>query len=1139
LACLIDYRGFRLIAVAKLPINKETLIIGSNDSGSTILNSDPEIAQQMQKLAKILNLKGHRAESANSSTFLWQCFDLEVHRGLDNRVYLLDFHRTYPPEPFFTDNLTNPHLYRMLRPELVRNWSSPLSSDAFSRLDRDENNRAEVIQCYNSLIGQIIPNFARELDKIENIERIDELSEFQEKEMQATIEEEKLNQGNNGPNLAEASNLKPKINRNHENSDGKKPQSRVVVSADRLSSLPVHSSLSQLISYLHQRGINVRYLGLVRSHLSQEHWRSYLLLEIIARTLKNEFREQCRARMKEIQYISDSPFRRIAIEFINLVFHNSAESQNYWNSTLKSLINSKFQSGLSSAELNPKFDLKGKVVAQAINKQNLLETIFFRFIYLAGIVLQEGINNVDSGMNQGLSRAQTQPWNKVASGQNSAQPSQFTFYEHKMEDLHLHDCIERVKQVNIISYAEGSALLCKCTVNRTSDFNDYLSSLAVAKFREALRYSLDDYLSLCNFSMLHSIVFSDYAQGKLFLLRALHSNPYHQRSWYYLALNYHYHENKPRVAQYCYERALQLNPRHANSLKDYGNLLQHSFKDKEGAIRQYQLAVAAQPSHIKALSALASLLAKQAHSIPDYDEVIDLLRAAAYSTYADGKSRYKAQTKFLKFATIRAEVHAAQGEIDKAQQLFNEIVNYIPPISSFQAKSEKFSGNAIIPEPEVYYSAAMFAQRYLNDKNLAAAQLEKAVKAALEVQQTLKVTNSEPETVNSSRRSSINSAIPLNSPFLASSSTDSALIKSSPQLFSNKTAPPRSNSCALQKPSNSPQREINTKYIRVYADLLVERGEIGLAKTHYELAVSLCAEGTVGNDNKVALGNFLARTEQNSAKSTELFNSALAGTVSAKGLAIYSNFLREVERNDEKAAQIEERIAANKELQAAQHSHSTHCRWFTEITPFECICFDVFTGNLVKKLWLKIANNNNNNNYHIAKNKIIQANQSNLMNSTNAASSSAGNNTISNPLPSNENNSKNHSSTNIPSYSNIASKASGIKIPTINIKSAASSPPPAPLIRSISLQSPVQQQQQDPVSSNNPSPPSLLSFRVPSIPSSSSPHLPPQNDSKTNNDNTSTDSSNTSDSNANNKVSLSRPNSWAAIVRSTSLPKNS
>lgn len=60
LMALIDYRGFRVVAISLLPIGKEdTLVYGSNDGGLHVYNGDEDIQGIMKEAAKRLNVKEH------------------------------------------------------------------------------------------------------------------------------------------------------------------------------------------------------------------------------------------------------------------------------------------------------------------------------------------------------------------------------------------------------------------------------------------------------------------------------------------------------------------------------------------------------------------------------------------------------------------------------------------------------------------------------------------------------------------------------------------------------------------------------------------------------------------------------------------------------------------------------------------------------------------------------------------------------------------------------------------------------------------------------------------------------------------------------------------------------------------------
>ncbi|GAB5366103.1 hypothetical protein AAMO2058_001115800 [Amorphochlora amoebiformis] len=91
---LVDHLGHRLICSSLLPLSKTTLVYGSDDQGRTVQMSDPECNDLMENAGRELNLKGHKVAGKT----IFSCGDVEVHRGLDGRLYLLDTARVFPPE---------------------------------------------------------------------------------------------------------------------------------------------------------------------------------------------------------------------------------------------------------------------------------------------------------------------------------------------------------------------------------------------------------------------------------------------------------------------------------------------------------------------------------------------------------------------------------------------------------------------------------------------------------------------------------------------------------------------------------------------------------------------------------------------------------------------------------------------------------------------------------------------------------------------------------------------------------------------------------------------------------------------------------------------------------------------------------
>lgn len=96
LIAMIDYGGFRAIVSTACPISKRTIVYGSNDAARTVHNDDPEAEKSMQQCAFLLNLAPHRVKNGNNM-FLASAVDVEVHRGDDGYLYILDTARVFPP----------------------------------------------------------------------------------------------------------------------------------------------------------------------------------------------------------------------------------------------------------------------------------------------------------------------------------------------------------------------------------------------------------------------------------------------------------------------------------------------------------------------------------------------------------------------------------------------------------------------------------------------------------------------------------------------------------------------------------------------------------------------------------------------------------------------------------------------------------------------------------------------------------------------------------------------------------------------------------------------------------------------------------------------------------------------------------
>ena len=77
------------------------------DAGATVLKLNEKFNEAMKDAAAELNLRRHVVgRNPDRTTDLHAAVDVEGHIGMDNRFYLLDLSRTFPPEsPIYTQHL--------------------------------------------------------------------------------------------------------------------------------------------------------------------------------------------------------------------------------------------------------------------------------------------------------------------------------------------------------------------------------------------------------------------------------------------------------------------------------------------------------------------------------------------------------------------------------------------------------------------------------------------------------------------------------------------------------------------------------------------------------------------------------------------------------------------------------------------------------------------------------------------------------------------------------------------------------------------------------------------------------------------------------------------------------------------------
>lgn len=86
-----------MMASSLMPIAGSSLVYGSDNQARTVHTDEPELNTRMLEAARRLNIKPHRVGREGGSV-LASCADVEVHRGMDARWYLVDTARVFPPE---------------------------------------------------------------------------------------------------------------------------------------------------------------------------------------------------------------------------------------------------------------------------------------------------------------------------------------------------------------------------------------------------------------------------------------------------------------------------------------------------------------------------------------------------------------------------------------------------------------------------------------------------------------------------------------------------------------------------------------------------------------------------------------------------------------------------------------------------------------------------------------------------------------------------------------------------------------------------------------------------------------------------------------------------------------------------------
>ncbi|PRP81080.1 leucine-rich repeat-containing protein [Planoprotostelium fungivorum] len=289
LMALIDYKGFRVLAMPLLPIDHDTIIYGSNDAGSTVHDESPHLNQMMETACKMINLKPHITGLGYESKkkLIHGPGDIEGHLGKDGRHYVLDFGRVMPPEAVTVNKNTNKRsiFWNLLNTGIVRSNKDPLCSDAFTKWNADDDestrlkNNTQVETATVRLYEECVPAFAKHLDEIA--------------EGNGSKFEDFWTNWNCSPSL--------------------------VWITDILSPVRVHTNC-----------LNIRHIGRLRPHVKSSHIQRLILSVCTARVVKDDLKDLLKLQTHLITAPSCHGYKRVVVKFLNQVHGSSKHSKGYW-----------------------------------------------------------------------------------------------------------------------------------------------------------------------------------------------------------------------------------------------------------------------------------------------------------------------------------------------------------------------------------------------------------------------------------------------------------------------------------------------------------------------------------------------------------------------------------------------------------------------------------------------------------------------------------------------------------------------------------------------------------------------------------------------------------------------------------------
>ena len=320
LSALVDYLGFRLQAMPTLPlegVEGGSLKLGSGDAGVTVKNESPELAAMFEELAAELGMAPHRILQSADKAEKEQCKAklVELDKKSEKSAQDEDAIKTLNAElaAFDDKEITMPfgldvegHLDREGRPVALD----------FARVFSPEHIR-ETKHLSMKTPGTI---FVRHL-------RPELIKKFADSEDGAPLSADALSL------FASGASDGPEMNERVKKATKWLLEDVIPKAAQELDQASPIKKGGEISPFLHEKGINVRHMGLVYHHCTKDEVRTALLAEMVARTIKNLMRHAARDSVQRWGRADIAGVRRVFKKLLNLAFsgdNKSSSQQRFW-----------------------------------------------------------------------------------------------------------------------------------------------------------------------------------------------------------------------------------------------------------------------------------------------------------------------------------------------------------------------------------------------------------------------------------------------------------------------------------------------------------------------------------------------------------------------------------------------------------------------------------------------------------------------------------------------------------------------------------------------------------------------------------------------------------------------------------------